>query len=1061
MFRVCPIKHKQVRSNENRANPNSILTTSYISQMATKNSFSSKTSSNQIGMPPGTPQSALWWTLRTASLSRARVEHIIVTLLYWQGESSMNYVRYNQYKRGLKSKTNGKIDRAYWFNLRRFLGKFGNIKKTGKTSPYQPGRFFLVKIGEDGKFPPHGTFPPHMQPQIGHGLVQDIQSAAVAAKLAATTAAEATLQSEATVIGVAVYHQWQLRIHMPWRDDITQIVREKDFVVVPKEDANILVAKIYTDPLLAAFHGRDRVYKLICRRYVGVSRAAVFDAIKRHEATQIRQSASSPSVRQPGREARYPNHIWQLDYTDDTLSKVDHTLQITTLVVVDCFSRYVWAIAVKQKGFRSHSAVRDFIYDLFLREGAPSILQGDNAFSSLKSICSDFGTQLIIDRPHHWQAHATVERFNRSIKDKKRLVAADTQSAPRIDIPSRNHLLRMVLSSMNSLSSKVLGGLSPFQVYRGRMPTNPSTRLDRHLLTTQYPSDGGSKDDDDSDGDERGGGGASKDDDDSDGDESGGGGASKDDDDSDGDESGGGRASKDDDDSDDDESGGGRASKDDDDSDGDERGGAHTNKPMKLWTGSTGDRAIFKIGEELPGYWEDDDSNNKEKYWALIKIVKPGFKNMPLNKDGPNVRYYNIRYNDPEALQNRFSCVGQVYKKKEEELMEEILGAMHLRWSEDPVRFTTGLKRATQGLLKAIRRCKNKWNIIPDKNSTLQSMYKLAAHWENCLNKEIATNPLPIQHGLGRTDWNDQAVELVAPDTFGQLPQDIPVPISSNLFVDPERDSKLDEGHPVVEYFRGVRRISSDMNKKIRKKSRKDRRKRLSRTQAYLDRKQGPIEVYDVVRLMQRARSSPDDEYALRPGRTVGNVYRSREKEAPISWKADTDRTDPFRLRDEWSIEIFIVTRVVYLRHELRTTGANKATDKWLTSAVIDANELEPSLDERRARMQELAKKGIVPRYIVRRIDLLPTAGVHVDLTSLRAVARSLLMADATDATGTRYPHFLLAPKDHAFQYFRRDLLRIPQDSIHRFQTSVHGIPRTQRQLPVPRGRPPTRASQM
>ena len=1008
----------------------------------------SKEDIRRIGMMPGTPRADLWWKLRTATFSRDRVEHIIVTLLYWQKDPSMNYPRYRAYKRGLEAKQS-RYNRAYWHNLRKFINKFGNIKKTGKTSLYQPGRFFLVKRQEDGNFPPHDTFLGHNQTgrstnnKTPNDDASDVEGASKEA-----TEAESILKAESDATGVAAYFNWQLRIHMPWRDEITQEVHERDFIVVPKEDANILVAKIYTDPLLAAFHGRDRVYKLISRRYIGVSRAAVADSIKRHEASQIRQSATSPFIRQPGREARYPNHIWQLDYTGDVVSKTTRTLQSITLVVVDCFSRYAWGITVNRKGFRKHTAVKEFLYDLFLREGAPAILQGDQAFKSLREICDEFGTRLIIDQPYHWQAHAVVERFNRSIKDKQRLVGANTQTAPDRTVTKIQRVIRMVLASMNSLPSQVLGGLSPFQVYRGRAPTNPSTRLDRHLEDTIDPTDDTPTD------------------------------------------TPAGSASGEDDEEKKEETKDSVEEQETKVAPTTTKTTSSTKEPadengenvatQRRWMGSSRDPYVFKVGDMLPGYWvvnrdpddeeEDGDNDEKEdeteKYWALIKIVGRGRSGVM--KDGQKARHYDIRFCERGDYPYSFPCPGNNQEITENDLMENAIGAMKLRWEgQSPVRFTTGLEKATTGLLTAIKRArygvqsqrgrKASPPILADKNSTLQTMYDYYSTWESRL-EEAITDTEEVQHGLGRptrTAWEAQRAELVTPDTYGHIPAEVPVLLSPRGGMD--ADTALDEAHPAVRHFRGSRKAATSMHSRLRKKSKTKRRKLFARSQSHLDRTQGQVQVFDVVRLMQRARNSPDDEYARRPGRTVGNVYRAREKGAPLSWKADADNTDPFRLRDEWSLELFLVTRVVYLRQELRSTGATKIPDDWQTSAVVDTRMLGATNKERNERMKELTASGIIPRYTVRRIDLKPSAGVYVDLVRLRDAARTMVASGATDSVDTDYPHFSLADADHQVMYFRRDLLRIPQDNVHRFQTSVNNPPNTQRTLTAPRIRPPTR----
>ena len=215
-------------------------------------------------------------------------------------------------------------------------------------------------------------------------------------------------------------------------------VVRREFIVIPREDADTLVARVYADPALAAFHGRDRVYRLIASRFVGVNRNAVVDAIRRHEASQVRHRPQIGAMRNPGPLARRPGHIWQVDYTGTTYDPVMGRRVRSILVVVDCFSRYLWAFLVKGREYERNLQGRNAfkvktLKRLFLEEGAPDVLQADNEFGSdgLREVCGEHNVRLSLARPYHWKAQSVVERFNGLLKAKLGLGEEDRGPSDR------------------------------------------------------------------------------------------------------------------------------------------------------------------------------------------------------------------------------------------------------------------------------------------------------------------------------------------------------------------------------------------------------------------------------------------------------------------------------------------------------------------------------------------------------------------------------------------------------------------------------------------------------
>ena len=86
----------------------------------------------------------------------------------------------------------------------------------------------------------------------------------------------------------------------------------------------------------------------------------------------------------------------------------------------DHFTRFSWATALKSK---EAIYVANFLFQTFMQFGAPAILQSDNGKEFANQVIRDLigmwpGTHIIRGRPRYPQSQGSVERANRTIKDK-------------------------------------------------------------------------------------------------------------------------------------------------------------------------------------------------------------------------------------------------------------------------------------------------------------------------------------------------------------------------------------------------------------------------------------------------------------------------------------------------------------------------------------------------------------------------------------------------------------------------------------------------------------------
>ena len=114
------------------------------------------------------------------------------------------------------------------------------------------------------------------------------------------------------------------------------------------------------------------------------------------------------------------HHIHQIDLVNMKSLKVVHkgiTYQYV-LSVMDIFSRYLWLFPLSNKNSKD---VTHIVKHLYLREGAPFILQSDNGrefMGKLNCFCKKMGIKRIRGRPYHPQSQGKIEASHKTWRRK-------------------------------------------------------------------------------------------------------------------------------------------------------------------------------------------------------------------------------------------------------------------------------------------------------------------------------------------------------------------------------------------------------------------------------------------------------------------------------------------------------------------------------------------------------------------------------------------------------------------------------------------------------------------
>jgi transposase InsO family protein len=183
-------------------------------------------------------------------------------------------------------------------------------------------------------------------------------------------------------------------------------------------DETSLVEKIQAIRKVSPRFGVRRVYARLRQQGEAINHKRVQRIMQRH-GLQVRRRKSKKTIRTGAsipQEATHPNHVWTLDFQEDSLLSGG---KILLLNVLDEFTREWLAVVVGKEA--TARVVVDTLVSLFGERGKPAFLRSDNGSAfiagEVQALLATIGaTPFFIEPGKPWQ-NGFVESFHGRLRD--------------------------------------------------------------------------------------------------------------------------------------------------------------------------------------------------------------------------------------------------------------------------------------------------------------------------------------------------------------------------------------------------------------------------------------------------------------------------------------------------------------------------------------------------------------------------------------------------------------------------------------------------------------------
>ena len=218
--------------------------------------------------------------------------------------------------------------------------------------------------------------------------------------------------------------------------------------VIPEHFKHTKLQELYDDFKFGAGSSARNFYYKIIDHYLNIKREDVSDFVNDQAPHQI-TTHQQPRRIDPQKISTYPNHKWACDLIDMTLYSKKNKGHNFILTVIDHFSKYCFAVGLKNK--KPTSVVKAFEKIYEKNNVYPNLLLSDNGLEFkgvFKTFCHDNNIHQIFTKSHSPTDNALSENLNKFIRKIIREVFVRTNKLNWIDyledvVYNRNHSKQM------------------------------------------------------------------------------------------------------------------------------------------------------------------------------------------------------------------------------------------------------------------------------------------------------------------------------------------------------------------------------------------------------------------------------------------------------------------------------------------------------------------------------------------------------------------------------------------------------------------------------------------
>ena len=628
--------------------------------------------------------------------------------------------------------------------------------------------------------------------------------------------------------------------------------------------------------------------------------------------------------------------------------------------------------------YKSHDHKKKFLETLF-QNGAPDIIEADNEFSSFREFFKENGVTLRLGKPYAWKTQATVESLNRVLQQRIRPAQLDRSANLDKDI---KRIAKNVTFALNNMTLPALDNYTPFYIHHGREPRQTMSLLDRAMVDSILKKETTPVVDIEAPPSKL-------------------------------------------------PPSSSVISVDKKKKKKKETKKKDTSTSKKPWSGAPREAYLFKKNDMIFGIYEITS--------PYVVEIKEHAK-----VDGIDMYTYSILDEAGDFLETEKKDIRSFHKelkeivkdmKKRQEISELEQSALKAFGRNGNLKGNRNQSSSTrhqlpintmafayrreevQTMVKVLSTVSNPRTYVykvydPIENKWLrnQKFYNTEKEFhENNLKvlKELLEDDLEIGTPLSNlTSDNEKILQTLMDRHHIPIKADT-IAYETQQFLERYAKKKKEVEQSGGSYNRFVtdrNKSSNGSNRKVNEMWRKTRDKQMKEASVDAVTSQGLLKIGDFVRLHNQARDQELFTESVYPYKkynstTIGKFYREWAKN-PIGFKQLKTRkiADPYVMRHQWSREVFLVTRVYFKNM--------RKVRKYIPN--INLNDIS---------MRELILLGrhsIAPLVELRRVNIKPGQR-HINLQELR--------------TSPDFDSFL--GPIHPKPYLRRDILRIPQDTLH------------------------------